>query len=105
MPPPLQTLNVGCGMCMQSPSFQLLTVSLAAVMIAARAFWVKPGDTQAPHITASSKHYIQSSTAERVEEAIVEAFQGIPGLYDTPESIAALQQVVQDNYISYMSNA
>ncbi|KDQ08562.1 hypothetical protein BOTBODRAFT_564596 [Botryobasidium botryosum FD-172 SS1] len=103
MSPPLQILCVGCGMCIHFPPLRYLTLSPAAVMIAAKAFWAHPGDTQAPQITASSKHYIQSSTAGHVGEAILEAFQGIPGLYDTPESIAALQQVLLSNYKSYMS--
>ncbi|KDQ07115.1 hypothetical protein BOTBODRAFT_181005 [Botryobasidium botryosum FD-172 SS1] len=85
MPPPLQILCVGC------------------VIIAAKAFWVQPGDTKTPHITTSSKHYIQSSIADHVDVAILEAFQNNPGPYDTPECLAALQQVVLNNYKSYMS--
>ncbi|KDQ09681.1 hypothetical protein BOTBODRAFT_36790 [Botryobasidium botryosum FD-172 SS1] len=87
MPPPLQILSVGC----------------AAVIVAAKAFWVRPGNTMAQHITASSKHYIQSGAEEPARLAILEAFQDNPGPYDTPENRAALQQVVLSNYTSFMS--
>ncbi|KDQ15775.1 hypothetical protein BOTBODRAFT_31259 [Botryobasidium botryosum FD-172 SS1] len=84
-----------------SPSLQILVVGCAAIIIAAKAFWGESdGDIQAPQITASSEHYIHSSTAEHVKVAILEAFQDTPGLYDTPEGRAALLQVILNNQMS-----
>ncbi|KDQ21315.1 hypothetical protein BOTBODRAFT_198612 [Botryobasidium botryosum FD-172 SS1] len=100
MPPPLQILSVGSGMCVHFPSFRLLTLSLAAAIVAAKAFWLQPGKTEAAHITASSKHYIQSGIVEQVRAAILEAFQDNPGPYDTSKGLETLQQVVLKNYKS-----
>ncbi|KDQ19563.1 hypothetical protein BOTBODRAFT_28140 [Botryobasidium botryosum FD-172 SS1] len=84
MPPPLQIISVGC----------------AAIIIGAKAFWLHPGETKPQHITAASQYYFQSSTAEDVRMAILEAFKGPPELYDTPEGKAALLQVVLANQMS-----
>ncbi|KDQ06913.1 hypothetical protein BOTBODRAFT_181130 [Botryobasidium botryosum FD-172 SS1] len=82
MPPPLQIISVGC------------------VIIAAKAFWVHSGDTGGPEITAASQHYFQSSNAKNVRVAILEAFKDVSGHYDTPESVAALEQLVLKNQMS-----
>ncbi|KDQ14904.1 hypothetical protein BOTBODRAFT_332648 [Botryobasidium botryosum FD-172 SS1] len=78
MPPPLQILIVGC----------------AAVIIAAKAFWMQPSDARASHVIASTDDYIQSCTVEDVKAAILEALQ------DTDElGHATLLQVVLNNQI------
>ncbi|KDQ20556.1 hypothetical protein BOTBODRAFT_311264 [Botryobasidium botryosum FD-172 SS1] len=100
IPPPLQIIIVGCGKCIQLPPLRSLTPPLAAVIIAAKAFWLHPGYTKPAHITAASQHYFQSGTAEHVRMAILEAFKGAPELYDTPESKAALVQVVLKNQMA-----
>ncbi|KDQ13331.1 hypothetical protein BOTBODRAFT_33656 [Botryobasidium botryosum FD-172 SS1] len=82
------------------PALQIISVGCAAVIIAAKAFWLHSGYTRVPQITAASQHYFQSTTAEHVRVAILEAFKGAPVLYDTPESIAALEQVVLKNQMS-----
>ncbi|KDQ07727.1 hypothetical protein BOTBODRAFT_596455 [Botryobasidium botryosum FD-172 SS1] len=85
MPPPLQIISVGC----------------AAVIIAAKAFWLHPGDLHPQlQITTASQHYFQSSTAEHVRVAILEAFKDASVHYDTPENVAALGELVLKNQMS-----
>ncbi|KDQ05901.1 hypothetical protein BOTBODRAFT_280436 [Botryobasidium botryosum FD-172 SS1] len=110
MPPPLQIISVGCGKHIQFPPFKFLTPVLAAVIIAAKAFWVNSvseeafwansSSTKGPQITAASQLYFQSSTAEHVRVAILEAFKDACVHYDTPESVAALEQLVLKNQMS-----
>ncbi|KDQ14892.1 hypothetical protein BOTBODRAFT_32254 [Botryobasidium botryosum FD-172 SS1] len=87
------------------PPLQILCVGCAAVIIAAKAFWMHPGDIQKSHITASSVDYIQSGTAEHVRVAISKAFQDMPGLYGTSKSAAALLEIVLSNQISHAANS
>ncbi|KDQ11627.1 hypothetical protein BOTBODRAFT_454114 [Botryobasidium botryosum FD-172 SS1] len=97
MPPPLQIISVGCGKCIQFSPLRFLTPPLAATIIAAKAFWLQPGDTQKPQIIAASQHYFQSGTAECVRVAILEAFNGALVQYHTPQSVAALEHVILKN--------
>ncbi|KDQ11474.1 hypothetical protein BOTBODRAFT_35345 [Botryobasidium botryosum FD-172 SS1] len=83
-----------------SPPLQIISIGCAAVIVAAKAFWLHPGVTKESHITLASQHYFQSSTAEHVRVAILKAFEGPLALYDTPESVATLQQVVLKNQMS-----
>ncbi|KDQ10841.1 hypothetical protein BOTBODRAFT_474721 [Botryobasidium botryosum FD-172 SS1] len=80
MPPPLQVLATGC------------------VIIAAKALWLN-SITKEPEIRASSEHYIQSQTPELVKIAIMGAFQGVAGHYNTPWSRMVLQLIVLNNQI------
>ncbi|KDQ15019.1 hypothetical protein BOTBODRAFT_32020 [Botryobasidium botryosum FD-172 SS1] len=100
MSPPLQIISVGCGKHIKFPPFRLLTPPLAAVIVAAKAFWLQPGRTEPSHIAAASQHYFQSGTAEHVRMAILEAFKDAPVHYNTPEYRAALEKVVLDNQMS-----
>ncbi|KDQ09573.1 hypothetical protein BOTBODRAFT_36975 [Botryobasidium botryosum FD-172 SS1] len=86
-----------------SPSLQILSVGCAAIIIAAKAFWINPGDARTMDVTGSAEHYMQSSTADHVRVAILEAFQDAPGPYDTPESKAALLKVILNNQMSHAS--
>ncbi|KDQ08218.1 hypothetical protein BOTBODRAFT_38049, partial [Botryobasidium botryosum FD-172 SS1] len=70
----------------------------AVVIIAAKAFWLRPGaQTEAPEIRASSELYIQSQISEHVKLAILEAFQGVAGPYDTPWCTEVLEHVALSN--------
>ncbi|KDQ14858.1 hypothetical protein BOTBODRAFT_32211 [Botryobasidium botryosum FD-172 SS1] len=81
-----------------SPPLQILSVGCAAVIVAAKAFWMRPGDTGLGQITDSATQYMESSTADHVRVAILEAFKDTPsGPYDTSESKAALIEVVLNN--------
>ncbi|KDQ06424.1 hypothetical protein BOTBODRAFT_254196 [Botryobasidium botryosum FD-172 SS1] len=85
-----------------SPPLQILSVG-SAVIVAAKAFWVQPGDTGKPQITDSSNQYMEFNTAEHVRAALLEAFQDAGGLYATSESRAALLEVVLSNQLSHAS--
>ncbi|KDQ11630.1 hypothetical protein BOTBODRAFT_35289 [Botryobasidium botryosum FD-172 SS1] len=82
------------------PALQIISVGCAAVIIAAKTFWLRSGTTYNKHIITASQEYFQSSTAGHVRVAILEAFKGASVLYDTPESVAALEQVVLKNKMS-----
>ncbi|KDQ16974.1 hypothetical protein BOTBODRAFT_221667 [Botryobasidium botryosum FD-172 SS1] len=83
MPPPLQVLTMGC----------------AVAIIAAKAFWLKPGAmTSAQEIRASSELFIQSQTLEHVKVAVLEAFQDVAGPYET-DQYKMLQQIALNNQI------
>ncbi|KDQ05971.1 hypothetical protein BOTBODRAFT_279105 [Botryobasidium botryosum FD-172 SS1] len=87
------------------PPLQILCVGCAAVIIAAKAFWMQPGDIRTSHIAASSMDYIQSGVAEHVRVAISKAFQDIHRLYNTSGSGAALLEVVLSNQMSHATNS
>jgi len=77
-----------------SPPLQILLMGCAVVIIAAKGFWLKPnGRTRAAEVRASSELYIQSQTPSHVKMAILEAFPGAAGPYDSHQSIKALQQI------------
>ncbi|KDQ16453.1 hypothetical protein BOTBODRAFT_249243 [Botryobasidium botryosum FD-172 SS1] len=87
-----------------SPPLQILSVGCAAVIIAAKAFWMHPGDIRQQDITVSAEHYMQSSTADHVRLAVLEAFQDAPSRwYNTSEGKAALLGVVLNNQMSHAS--
>ncbi|KDQ14512.1 hypothetical protein BOTBODRAFT_32642 [Botryobasidium botryosum FD-172 SS1] len=86
-----------------SPPLQVLSVGCAAVIVAAKAFWMQPGDTRPHHIASSFNHYMESGAAEDVKVAILKAFQDAPRPYDTSEGKAALLEVVLNNQMSHAS--
>jgi len=78
LPFPLQALNLGC----------------AAVIVAAKAFWLHPGGVTARDLEDSFNLYLQSGTADQVRMAILEAIPDAATQYDTPECQAELIKIV-----------
>ncbi|KDQ14958.1 hypothetical protein BOTBODRAFT_334013 [Botryobasidium botryosum FD-172 SS1] len=100
MPPPLQVLTMGCGMCFWYTSFRSLTLCSAVAIIAAKALWLEPGKlVTVQEIRASAEQYIQSQIPELVKRAVLEAFQDVDGPYDTPQHRETLLSIILNNQI------
>jgi len=82
------------------PPLQVLNVTSAAVIVAARLFWLYPGGTFVKDVGASLELYVQSGAAYQVNLELLEAFQGAVGWYNTPVHKAAVLQVILNNQMS-----
>jgi len=76
------------------PPLQVLIVGLAAIIVAANAFWLQPGNVNALTIQNAFGLYMKSSVSDQVRAAVLDAFLGHAGPYDT----TMLVQIVLNNH-------
>ncbi|KDQ06548.1 hypothetical protein BOTBODRAFT_39518 [Botryobasidium botryosum FD-172 SS1] len=76
---------------------QVLFVGITAVIIAADSFWLSPGNPDGQLVTISLAKYFESSRADHVRVAILEALHKVGGSYDHLD-VAALQKIALNNH-------
>jgi len=81
------------------PQLQVLTFGLAAIIVAANAFWLQPGDVHALDVESAFTLYITSGASEEVKAAIMSTVSGLTGPYSTPTYKAKLVEIVLNTHM------
>ncbi|KDQ14505.1 hypothetical protein BOTBODRAFT_32630 [Botryobasidium botryosum FD-172 SS1] len=83
-----------------SPPLQVFAVGLAAIIVAANAFWLQPGNVYQSNIREALEQYIKSGASSRVQEAIFSSFAEHDGTFNTSACKDKLVQIVLNNHNS-----
>jgi len=75
------------------PPLQVLIVGLLAIIVAANAFWLQPGDVNALTVQNVFELYIKSGGPDRIRAAVMGTLSGLVGPYNTPLYKAKLVQI------------
>jgi len=76
------------------PPLQVVTVGLAAIIVAANSFWLQPGDVHAWDILKAFKLYIKSGASALVRGEVISTLSNLAGPYNSPTYKAQLIQIV-----------
>jgi len=81
------------------PPLQVLTIGLTAIIVAANAFWLQPGDVNAPTVQNVFTLYIKSGSSDQVKAAVISNLSGLAGPYNAPTYKAQLVQIVLNAHV------
>jgi len=81
------------------PPLQVFTVGLAAIVVAADAFWLHPGNIDVQNIQHAFDLYIESGASDQARVAVLDAYSGLAEPYNTSTSEAKLFQIVLNSLI------